>query len=652
MTSVAHAYLKIIPSLQGLGRHLRDQVRQAEGEAPKVSLAADLKTALLKEQLRAAAREGDQTAVRLLAELDATPAETRFERLLRRLSGRSVSVRVDADRSLGSAVSGLGSLLGGLGVGAARLASFTATVGGALSTLSGLGSMAVSASGALLLLPAAGVAAGAAIGTLKLGLSGFSDALKEDDPTKYAEAVGKFPPSMASAANAIRGLRPEFAGLRAQVQQRLFAGMAGEIDALAGRYLPVLRAGLGQMAGSLNQGARGFTAFAREGRTVGDLRTILDNSSTATGRLAQAVRPLLQVVRDLAAVGSGFLPGFASGLAGAAQRLAEFVSRARETGQLRTWMQNGINTVREIFTILGDVLAIIGSVFSALREGGAGVGGFLGPAIATIKEFVQSADGREVFRTLGEAISRVSAVVSRVLKVALEQLGPLVPPLADAFAKLVEQAGPLLESAIRIGGGLLAGLVRFISDNIDWLGPLAIAIGAVTAAQWAWNVAMDANPIGAAILAIGAIIALAQLIIDNWGPITDFFKDVAIGIEVRWNSFRDFWVDLWNTVWKWASDRITDLSNYVNGRVLDIISAFNWLGELPGRVGTWFEEVRLAIVLRLNDAVEWVRSLPGRIRDALGNMRLVLLDAGADLMRGLIDGITFGFDWVKENSPS
>jgi hypothetical protein len=61
-----------------LGRHLRDQVREAERGAPSISLTAQVRTALLKEQLRAAAREGDQTAINLLAELDALPVETGF----------------------------------------------------------------------------------------------------------------------------------------------------------------------------------------------------------------------------------------------------------------------------------------------------------------------------------------------------------------------------------------------------------------------------------------------------------------------------------------------------------------------------------------------------------------------------------------------
>src|ERR1043165_6651763 len=103
-----------MPSLQGLGRHLRDQIRESERTAPSIALTAQVQTALLREQLRAAAREGDETAIRLLAELDAIPAETSFQRLMRRLSGRSIGVKVTTDHSALARVAGaLGAVSGG-----------------------------------------------------------------------------------------------------------------------------------------------------------------------------------------------------------------------------------------------------------------------------------------------------------------------------------------------------------------------------------------------------------------------------------------------------------------------------------------------------------------------------------------------------------
>ncbi len=284
---------------------------------------------------------------------------------MRELLGKSVSIKAVADKSIGSTVRGLGELDDGLNrttvgftrmtlsVGAAVLkyGAMAAAAGQAVTVIGGIGSAEATASGALLVVPAAGLAAAAAIATLKLGVSGFADALKESDPAKYTQAIAEFPPAMATAANAVRAPRPEPTELRQDVQQRLFAGLTAEITGRAGTYLPLLRTELGGIADGLNAGARGLAAFAREGRTVDDVRSILD-STGASVRLASAgVQPFLQALLDVAAVGAEFLPGFASGLADGAQRFADFIATARQTGQLREWISAGLSAVGDLVTI-------------------------------------------------------------------------------------------------------------------------------------------------------------------------------------------------------------------------------------------------------------------------------------------------------------
>lgn len=56
MATVGHAYFKLLPSLQGLGREIRDQARQNERDAHAITLTEQVQTALLKEQIRAAVR--------------------------------------------------------------------------------------------------------------------------------------------------------------------------------------------------------------------------------------------------------------------------------------------------------------------------------------------------------------------------------------------------------------------------------------------------------------------------------------------------------------------------------------------------------------------------------------------------------------------
>ncbi|MDT8910885.1 hypothetical protein [Amycolatopsis sp. PS_44_ISF1] len=532
MATVGHAYFKLLPSLQGLGREIRDQVRDNERAAPAITLTAQVQTALLKEQIRAAAREGNDSAVRLLAELDAVPAETRFQRLVRELSGKSVSIKAVADKSIGSTVRGLGELDDGLnrttaqftrmtlsvGASVLKYGAMAAAVGQAVTALGGIGSAAATASGALLVVPAAGLAAAAVLGTLKLGMAGFSDALTESDPAKYAEAIAGFPPAMAAAANAARALRPELAGLRQAVQQRLFAGLAGEITGLATTYFPLLRTELGGIAAGLNTGALGFTAFAREGRTVGDVRDILANTSVSLSAAAAGVRPLLQALRDIAAVGSQFLPGFGRGLAEGAQRFADFIAQARESGKLGTWISNGLAALTQLGEVLGNVARIVGAVFTAANASGGGLLSTLVAVTGQVLAFVRSAEGAgalsQIFGGLHAIITGLLPVLGAVGQAIVTSIAPAIaalgPTIGAAFTALAPALAPLgqaLASLAPVLGAAAQALVAVLVPALGALAPIVAALAPVIAQV----AGLLGGALGAAVTAITpALVQLAQ----------------------------------------------------------------------------------------------------------------------------------------------
>jgi phage-related protein len=74
-----------------------------------------------------------------------------------------------------------------------------------------------------------------------------------------------------------------------------------------------------------------------------------------------------------------------------------------------------------------------------------------------------------------------------------------------------------------------------LSSKVAIIGS-SIAMGVATAAQWAWNLAMDANPIGIIIVAIGALVA------------------GIIWVATQTTFFQDAWkvaVDVVGTAWNW-----------------------------------------------------------------------------------------------------
>lgn len=391
----------------------------------------------------------------------------------------------------------------------ANLAPFVLPTVGAIGQLTGV----------LGLVPAAAGAAGLAYGTLKVGLDNFSDSLKTGntpaDLKKANEALAELSPVAREAALTVRGLSPAWDSVKLDVQNRMFAGMSSVIKDVARVDLPVLRTGMDAMADSFNRSTRYVAAWVTSSKTIGDLRLIMTNSATATDNFGRALQSVLGMIRDVAAVGSAFLPGLSGGFAEASKRAADFVANARETGKLREWIQTGIDATRKLWDILGNLLQIIIKVGQA-------------PPLFGMN-----------------FLSILSAVTGKILDL-ITAMPELIPMLEAAL---------IIWRAWAVAQWALAGVMPIVRS----------AIALWTGEQWLLNAAMDANPIGLVIVAIGALVAATVLIITHWQGVKDFLSGVWAWIKATATSIfgpvRDFIVGVWNfvrdvtmTVWNAITD--------------------------------------------------------------------------------------------------
>jgi hypothetical protein len=67
-------------------------------------------------------------------------------------------------------------------------------------------------------------------------------------------------------------------------------------------------------------------------------------------------------------------------------------------------------------------------------------------------------------------------------------------------------------------------------------------MGLVTAAQWAWDAAMDANPIGLIVIGIAALIAIIVLLVKHWDWVKKAgaaaWHGIKVGAEAAWNFIK------------------------------------------------------------------------------------------------------------------
>lgn len=181
-------------------------------------------------------------------------------------------------------------------------------------------------------------------------------------------------------------------------------------------------------------------------------------------------------------------------------------------------------------------------------------------------------------------------------------------------------------------GEMLLPVLTFVSDLfkehpgllkvlIPVVLALAAALAVAAAAQWAMNSALLANPITLVVL---LIIALVTWLVVLWKR-SETFRNIVLGV--------------WNAIKFGITVAVAAVKAAVQAGMRGVLAAVGWLRALPGRVAAYFTSLKDRAVRKTLELITWVRGLPGRLLKALGNLNRLLVSAGQDLIRGMINGI-------------
>ncbi|WP_417183885.1 hypothetical protein [Agathobaculum sp.] len=158
-----------------------------------------------------------------------------------------------------------------------------------------------------------------------------------------------------------------------------------------------------------------------------------------------------------------------------------------------------------------------------------------------------------------------------------------------AVKKVLDFNSGLTNSISTIGGAVTALLTM-----TGVLGGQAAATGTATVAQTGLNTAMAANPIGAVILAIEALIAVGVLLYKNWNTI-------KAGAQSLWNKFKDVSIRIGNA-FSGAFNKVKNAAK----------TALEWVGDKLSWLNDKIESIPILGSLYkgakgvLGDAIEWV----------------------------------------------
>lgn len=267
----------------------------------------------------------------------------------------------------------------------------------------------------------------------------------------------------------------------------------------------------------------------------------------------------------------------------------------------------------------------------------------------------QSAAAVALFGTKAEDLG--SALFAMDLDTAADQMGNVKGATAQAAATAAQGAANwttlgrqfqmALVDTLNKALPVVNAVFGFMQKNSSWvqplaigLGALAIAIGIVTAVQWAWNAALAVSPVTWIVLGIVALIAVIVLVATKtkffqtiWNAVWGFMKGVGAWFA---GPFANFFVMLGKKIAAFAVGAWNLVKAYFGF----------WFG-LYAKVYNWGASMVTKTVSKLGQIISWVRSAPGKIAGGLRNLFSPMWQG----FRGFINKIISGWNRLHFSIP-
>ncbi|ABD94210.1 minor tail protein [Streptomyces phage mu1/6] len=516
---------------------------------------------------------------------------------------------------------------------------------------------------------------------------------------KLAEALGHLAPAARAFVEELISLKPQLDGLRLDVQQSLFLGLADTLRGTAEQVLPVLRDKLAVAASALNLMAKGALDTAGTMARTGVLGQALDS---ATRGLYDMREVPATIVQGLVQVGAAAGPSFErlSSAGGAVlDRLKQRMDASFASGGMQQAIEQAVTLIGQMGHVLGNVGSIVASVFGSAQTSGAGFVSTLEKVSAAAAAAFSTPAVQEGLRALFETMSQVASTAAPLLGQALQIIGPVIAALAPGVQALVAALGPALSTVLAALGPVLQSAGQALAQLAIAAAPLLPVVGQLVAAllpvlapllAGVSTICQQLAPvIGAVAVVLGNTLSpilgvlpdliqpfvllvttltatllpilaqlieqlplplLAQCFVQIVTALAPLLVQLATLAGQLLNALMPILLPIINLVVRLAAVFASDLGHAITGIIVPAVRLISSLlsGDLSGAAEAGKQVLKgmaSAVV-----AVFW--DLPKHLGDAFANLANSLLDVGKKIISSLIDGIKSGFNKVKDTLSS
>lgn len=524
-------------------------------------------------------------------------------------------------------------------------------IAGVTLALSSLASAAISAGGGLVTV-GAGLAQAAAAGLALPGIIGGA-----------AVATGTLIVALQGAGDYIGDLGDQWRELAPVIQDNFWGVAEASIRSLSDSVLPTLRSELGTTASELGAWAASVADGFREAFTpevfanmFGPLNESIQIASTATGAFAD-------ILAGLGQVGAAYLPALAQWTADITTRFSEFIQQAMDSGEIFTWIDNGILALQQLGSIIGSLGGILNSLYTAATAAGGGGLATLADVMQRMNEVMQG----PAFQGAMTAIFRGAATGMEAMAAALEPIGDMFEALAPTIEYTLGTLGGVVGSLLgeianaladpAVAGGITA-LVNGLRDGFaalePALGPLAQALGAMMSFIGPLAATIG-GVLGAAVQAVApvlttlftaleplipilgqALVQAIQLIAPLLAAMGVHFATIATAVMPLIEQLLPVFMEIFNQIAPALTETVTALAPLIAGLVSAFIPA---IMQIVQSIMPLVQEI-LPVLAQLLQALSPIVGVVVSALSAIMPVVTAIVDVIAGLLLPIIEGIS------------
>ena len=206
------------------------------------------------------------------------------------------------------------------------------------------------------------------------------------------------------------------------------------------------------------------------------------------------------------------------------------------------------------------------------------------------------------------ALDATQISIGNALLPTIGNLFAAVAPVLTSFGEWASKNQELVAIIAGVAAGIAALIVTIAGMTLivqgaalayasfqlaaEFVKGLHLATKIATAAQWAWNAAMTANPIGLIVLAIAAVIGAIYLLYTHFDGVREYADKAWEGIQAAWSAAGAFFTQLGSDIVDAISSALTTIGEFLTGLGTAIIAgiqsfisaAIDFIMEIPWRV--------------------------------------------------------------------